>query len=115
MSECIQVNYASRNLQESLVNMKKETKKEIVGYISLALAIFSFIIFTIFWAKTPMKEMFFELMESSKNQWWSETLVAGTLGMIGVGMFAMMLYPAPILAILVYSNSKKWMVKKWKL
>ncbi len=94
--------------------MDEETKKGIIMASSMIISIALFIVITIIWINSPLKNIFFDLWKSTENVWWNEELFAGTLGYIGIGIFSLFIYPAPLLATLTYSKTKKYLTKLWK-
>jgi hypothetical protein len=95
--------------------MKKKTKKEIINWISIIFTAIMFGFLTIIWYKSPLKDSLINLWQSADKTWWSESLVAGTLGYFGVGLFSLILYPVPLLAIYIYIYTKQLLKRFWKI
>lgn len=83
----------------------------ISDYIRITLAMVVFLAGTSLWLSTPGPSLMAELTTASSNAWWSESIVAGTFGMIGTGFIAMIIYPVPLITIMLFIQSKKWMDK----
>jgi len=81
--------------------MSKKKSKENIKVISFAVGFFAFIVFHIIWLNSPFAEILFQLWSGTESVWWSERLIAGTLGYFGLAIISMPLYPVPFIVYFI--------------